>query len=224
MTTGLFSRNLSVSSFLPDFFKLDKRLYFISLQTEECITSIFLFNFFAGVKYSPVHRLLAPAGLRSGCSMKLMFFSFCTSCCGLNLSVLLQPDHSSDRFLIHFPHLCSRRIFSPSLSLSLTLSVSMALTETVFSKSPSSCNSLPSHPLFLSYLFLLLSHTDLPWNANLLLTNLTEHWFPNAMKLYIIWLRKITFLSSCKHPVLSWDKIRGTELSLPWVFIPVFTP
>lgn len=111
-----------------------------------------------------------------------------------------------------------------SLSLSLTLSVSMALTETVFSKSPSSCNSLPSHPLFLSYLFLLLSHTDLPWNANLLLTNLTEHWFSNAMKLYIIWLRKITFLSSCKHPVLSWDKIRGTELSLPCVFIPVFTP
>lgn len=62
------------------------------------------FNFFCLCKYSLVHCLLASAGLRSGRSIKLMFFPFCSSCCGLNLSVLSWPDHLSDRFLICFPH------------------------------------------------------------------------------------------------------------------------
>ena len=78
-------------------------------------------------KYSLVHRLLAPAGLRSGRSRKLMFFPLCTSCCGLNLSVLSRPDHLSDRFLICFPHLLVEEGLSLSLSLRPWLKIGSAV-------------------------------------------------------------------------------------------------
>lgn len=55
-------------------------------------------------KSSPVLSVLAPAGLRSGPSMKLLFFPFCTSCCGLNLSQRSRTDRLSVRRLICSPH------------------------------------------------------------------------------------------------------------------------
>lgn len=78
------------------------------------VRSLYIFSQF---KYSLLHCLLAPVGQRSGQSMKLMFFSFCTSCCGLNLSVLSWPDHLTHRFLIRFPHFLVK---GGPLSLALT--------------------------------------------------------------------------------------------------------
>lgn len=90
---------------LRDFFSLSLSL---SLEFLDDMTPIhfnqMLFNFCCQCKYSLAHRLLAPTGLWLRWSMKLMFFPFSTSCCGLNLSVLSWPDHLSDRFLISFPH------------------------------------------------------------------------------------------------------------------------
>lgn len=68
-------------------------------------------KFFGLGKYSLVHCLLAPAGLWSGWSIKLIFFLFSASCCGLNLCVLSWPDHLSDRFLIHISQLKRPSLF-----------------------------------------------------------------------------------------------------------------
>lgn len=77
------------------------------------VRSLYIFSQF---KYSLLHCLLAPVGQRSGQSMKLMFF-FCTSCCGLNMSVLSWPDHLTHCFLIRFPHFLVK---GGALSLALT--------------------------------------------------------------------------------------------------------
>lgn len=61
-------------------------------------------HFFCQRKYSLLHRLLASADVWWGRSLKLMFFPFCTSCCGWNLTVQSWTDHLSDRFLMSFPH------------------------------------------------------------------------------------------------------------------------
>lgn len=114
-------------------------------------------NFFGLGKYSLVPCLLAPAGLWSGWSIKLIFFLFSASCCGLNLCVLSRPDHLSDRFLIHISQLKRPSLFVLD---------SNWFCSDLQPPQPSPLFCLFFLPLNLSSL---VSHFDLPYNAKLLL-------------------------------------------------------
>ena len=94
-------------------------------------------------------------GARSWCS------SLCTSCCGLNLSVLSWLNHLSDRFFDLFPTFPGRR--RPLSLFGLDWNRFSSFLLPFVSASPCSpCCIFPP------------TRTDLPWNAELLLRIRTE--------------------------------------------------